>query len=462
MTSIDVFPLLPGERPTTVADAIAGSSAEFVVWLAEGDSLGDLAPVAELIAASPEADVVYADEWSGPGRHRTHLRRPDFSPERLRNQFYFGRAVFYRREFLQRIGGISTSHPGAEDYELALRASRTARSVLHLPVALYEPLAGTTAPLDDVAVESTRRALQEHLDETGGGRVVTVGRDGVHDTRRPVIGTPLVSVVIPTRGGYDAHAGGTGSYLLNAIESIVERSTYTNLEFVIVVDGVAEPSVLNELERLLGDRLVLVPWRKPFNFSEKINAGVVRARGEFVLILNDDVRVLTPDWIESLLALAQLPGAGMSGAMLYYEDDSIQHAGHAYYEGDASHIGLDTPRGDPGPLSGYRVEREVSGVTAACAMMPTAVFHEVGGLSNLLPGNFNDVDLCMKVTWLGHDIYWTPHAELYHYESKTRDASVHEFEVFMAWTRWGFRMNDHRYWPYPHSRTPTPAPNSAW
>jgi O-antigen biosynthesis protein len=454
-----VFTIAPGERAVAVAEVVARSTAEFVAWLPDGGKLADLAPINQLITANPDADVIYADEWSGRGRHRTHVRRPDFSPERLRNQFFFGRPVFYRRDFLANIGGISSSHVGAEDYELALRASRTARSIVHASVPIYEPGVTDTAALDEVAQESTRRALQEHLDLTGGGRVVEVGADGVHDTRRLVVGEPLVSVVIPSRGIFDSQAGGAASYLLNAIHSIIELSSYSNLEFVIVIDDVAEQSILDELAKMLGDRLRLVMWRKPFNFSEKINTGVIHAHGEYVLILNDDVRVLTPDWIESLLALAQRPGAGMSGAMLYYEDDSIQHAGHAYYEGDVSHIGLDVPRGQSGPLSGYRVEREVSGVTAACAMMPVDVFHEAGGMSNLLPGNFNDVDLCMKVTWLGYDVYWTPHAELYHFESKTRDASVHGFEVYLLWSRWAFRLDDHRYWPYAHSRTPTPAVN---
>lgn len=434
--------------------AVRASRADFVGWLPARGELDSIAGLVELIDADPETDMVYADEAVRGGRRRVHEARPDFSPERLRNQDYLGRAVFYRREFLESIGGISLEHPGAEGYELALRASRSARVVAHLRSPLY--VGPPRAPLDDVGIESTRRALEHHMAATGGGRVLRVGADGVHDTRREVVGEPLVSIVIPTRGTYERAASGT-SYLLGGIRSIIELSTYSNLEFVIVIDDVAEPGVVIELESLLGDRLSMVPWSRPFNFSEKINAGVVRARGEYVLILNDDIQVLTPDWIEALLALAQLPGAGMSGAMLYYEDDTIQHAGHHYYGGDASHIGLDMPRGDPGPLNGYRVEREVSGVTAACAMMPRSVYFEVGGMSTLLPGNFNDVDICMKVTWTGHRIYWTPHAELYHFESKTRDASVRSFEVHVAWGRWGFRMHDSQYWPYPQTRTPAPA-----
>jgi GT2 family glycosyltransferase len=134
--------------------------------------------------------------------------------------------------------------------------------------------------------------------------------------------------------------------------------------------------------------------------------------------------------------------------MLYYDDDTIQHAGHAYWLGDASHIGLDRKRGESGPGEGFRVERRVAGVTAACALLPAAVYFEVGGLASDLPGAFNDVDLCLKVTWSGYDIFWTPHAELYHFESKTRDASVRRFEVETHWSRWAFRMHQPEFWPY--------------
>jgi GT2 family glycosyltransferase len=132
--------------------------------------------------------------------------------------------------------------------------------------------------------------------------------------------------------------------------------------------------------------------------------------------------------------------------MLYYEDDTIQHAGHAYYQGSPTHIGLGLPRGSKGPNSSFLVDRKVSGVTAACALMPRHVFMEAGGFSALLPGNFNDVDLCLKVGSLGNDIYWTPNAELYHYESKTRDAHVHYYELDVIEQRWGLKLDDSRFW----------------
>jgi hypothetical protein len=430
------------------------SSGRFICVLRANGVLapGSLDIFAASVDEHPDAAVFYTDEMESSRRQRSAvIMKPIFSPERLRCQFYFGDLVFYRRELFIAIGGVDSGLPGAELYDLALRATRAAVGVEHLdrPLFMRE---GPHAELGEAALESTRVALTSHLAATGGGEVRAVNADGVHDTRRLVVGEPLISIVIPTRGVFSQVDGERRCFVIDAVRSIVDRSTYRNFELVLVVDAVAEDNVIAELEAIAGTRLHLVPWNKPFNFSQKVNLGVLHSRGEFVLLLNDDVDVISPDWLESLLALAQRPGAGMVGGMLYYADDTIQHAGHAYYKGDASHIGLDVPRGDRGPLDGYLVEREIGGVTAACAMMPMSVFHTVGGLSNLLPGNFNDVDLCMKVTWLGYEIYWTPHAELYHFESKTRDASVHAFEVDVAWGRGGFRMDDRRYWPYPLSR----------
>ncbi|QAY74591.1 glycosyltransferase [Agromyces protaetiae] len=447
--------------------APGGSVAEAVNAATTGGDIDAVAVVTapgEFVRLELERALVLVSSEGGPvavygdtfvGHDGVLLQRPQPDPERLRCQYYFGPVVVWSARALAGIGGFRTDVPGAEAHEAALRAGRERLEIVNLRGGLFRT--GSDAILlDDVALESVRRVLEEDLAATGGGVVLEVSADGVHRTRRLVVGEPLVSIVIPTRGIWSGTRDGKPhGFVVEAVRSIVERSTYRNFELVIVIDHVAEPAVVDELRALAGDRLVLVDWNAPFNFSSKVNLGAVHARGEYLLLLNDDVEVISPDWLEAMLSLAQLDGAGMVGAMLYYEDDTIQHAGHAYYNGDASHIGLDVPRGEAGPLGGFRVEREVAGVTAACALMPTAVYHEVGGLSDLLPGAFNDVDLCMKTTWLGHRIYWTPRAELYHFESRTRDASVRAFEVEVAWGRWGFRMHQPEFWPYPLDRQPS-------
>jgi GT2 family glycosyltransferase len=429
---------------------IAATTADFVLIAAAEGHLQD-ADVVLLEKSIPEdADVVYGDERPDDRTSIVRLTRPGPSPERLRNQFYWGNGVFYRRELLERLGGVRTGIPGAELYDLALRATRSGARVHHFdfPVfGLADLTAGPGAISGPEALESTRRVLEEHLAATGGGTVDEVRESGIHSTHRPVVGEPLVSIVIPTRGGTGHVHGRDVVLVVEAVRGIVEKSTYSNYELVIVIDDVADSAVVADLREIGGDRLRLVWWDKPFNFSAKMNFGVYHSRGEYVLFLNDDTELISPSWIERMLSLCQLPGAGMAGAMLYFDDDTIQHAGHLYDRG-AGHIGTDAERGSPGPLGSFLLEREVSGVTAACSIMAKSVFEQIGGFSLLLPGNFNDVDLCMKVTRLGLDIYWTPDAELYHYESKTRISRVTRYEVETAWARWEWRLYDPTYWPY--------------
>ncbi|WP_448809347.1 glycosyltransferase family 2 protein [Agromyces bauzanensis] len=420
-----------------------------------GLRLEGLVAATRALGASDAAAGLYSDTRVRDGGYEDGiLRRPVLSPERLRCQYYLGPAVIYRREHLVATPLVEVATVYGYLYDAALRATLAKLEILHQTVPLVEQRGDREPLLGSSELDDVRELLLSYLGRSGGGEVRAVGADGVHDTRRRVVDEPLVSIVIPTRAVHVPTSTGPRCFVIDAVRDIVEHSTYTSLEFVIVADSVAEVEVIERLREIVGERLRLVSWDKPFNFSDKVNLGVVHARGEYVLILNDDVAVLTPGWIESMLALAQLPRAGMAGAMLYYEDDTIQHAGHAYFDDEASHIGLDRRRGDSGPLDGYRVEREVAGVTAACALMPRAVFFEAGGFTGLLPGNFNDVDLCMKVTYLGYDIYWTPHAELYHFESKTRNPTVHSFEVAVNWGRWGHRMHDPKYWPYPLDRQP--------
>lgn len=430
-----------------IADGIARSTGDLVTVLSP-DSALDPAVAAVLEAAFTDGvDAVYSDERIDG----SVFSKPAFSPERLRSQSYTGSLTVYRRALLDRVGGVREEVEGAELYDLALRALTAATAVGHIAEVLVSrtsrPVAADWGIADEVAIDSTRRVLEEHLAATGGGSVVAVGPDGVHETRRAVHGTPLVSIVIPTRGSSAEVRGVDRCMVVEAVRGIVDRSTYTNVEFVIVIDDVAPAAVREELAAIAGDRLRFVEWDQPFSFSGKMNLGVLHARGEFVLLLNDDVELITESWIEPMLALAQRPRAGMVGSMLYFDDDTIQHAGHAYYRLDVTHIGLHSERGAAGPFGGFLVEREVAGVTAACALMRRELFIEAGGFSTLLPGNFNDVDLCMKVQTLGYQSYWTPAAELYHFESKSRDPRVARSEIDTLFGRWERLIWESPFWP---------------
>ncbi len=238
------------------------------------------------------------------------LRRPLPDLERLRCQYYYVLSSSGRRARSPASVVSEPMSPGAELHEVALRAGREQLVIENVRGGLFHT--GSDAiTLDAVALESARRILEEHLATTGGGEVVEVSADGIHRTRRLVVGEPLVSIVIPTRGIWSgARDGQRHSFVVEAVRSVVERSTYRNFELVIVIDHVAEPAVMEELRALGGDRLKLVDWNEPFNFSAKVNLGAVHARGEYILLLNDDVEVISEDWIEAMLSLAQLDGAG--------------------------------------------------------------------------------------------------------------------------------------------------------
>lgn len=440
--------LIPITSPLTAksaAEAVSRATGQFISFVDASDRLEPKIIASFLTqTASMSPDMIYTDELSGSRM----VLKPVYSPERHRSQPYLGSLVVYRRDFLEAIGGVSAHYIGAELFELALRGARSAGRI--------ERIAEVGISTDRLrpayaSFPSAQRALQEHLALTGGGSIESMGENLAH-SRRPIYGNPLVSIVIPTRGDSAVVRGAERCMVVEAIRSIELTATYKHLEYVVIADKETPEETLRDIRDLLGNRLRLISWNAPFSFSGKMNLGVVHSTGDFVLMLNDDVEVISPDFIESMMALAQLPRAGIVGAMLYFEDDTIQHAGHAYYRSDVTHIGLHSERGAEGPSSGFLVEREADGVTAACALMPRAVFFEAGGFTTLLPGNFNDVDLCMKIKMLGYQAYWTPHAELYHFESKSRDPRVAAYEIERAWGRWEDRFWNSDYWPEdPHT-----------
>jgi GT2 family glycosyltransferase len=224
------------------------------------------------------------------------------------------------------------------------------------------------------------------------------------------------------------------------VTSIIEKSTFRDFEIVVVHDAGAEPAVLTALKKIAGTSLRLVRFDGPFNFSRKMNLGVVQARGNFILSMNDDVEVISADWLEQLRETIEPADVAMVGAMLYFANDTIQHAGHAHRGGLPTHVGIGEPRGSSGPDGDYLDVRERVGVTAACALIRRDAFEDVGGFCELLPGNYNDVDLSLKLRSRGYRILWTPRAELYHFESVSRSPEISGYEIDFLHNRWGSHL----------------------
>jgi O-antigen biosynthesis protein len=433
-------------------DAIAMAKGEFLVLLDNDDVLEPraLGIVNHRLEMDGEdnIDYVYSDEdkIGEDGNPTQPFLKPDWSPERFRSHMYCCHLSVLRRELVDEVGRFRPGFDGSQDYDLVLRVTEKARRIEHIAEILYHwrMSPSSTAASSDAkpyAREAGLRAVQAHCDRTNiDAEVLPLAIPGTHRVKRRVQATPLVSIVIPT-GGTASRVWGVPLVLVeNAVRSIVEKSTYTNLEFVVVADRTMKHETELRLHQMLGDRLKLVWYEQEFNFSRKCNLGAAHAMGDYILLLNDDVEVESPDWIETMLGLAQESDVGMVGAKLLFSDGTLQHAGHVYKNSCPFHMFIKHPADDPGPNGMLLVERECSGVTAACAMIRKAVWNEVGGLCESLPNNFNDVDLSLKIRHLDYRIIWTPHAVLYHFESLSRDNTVTPRELNFIQARWDLEL----------------------
>lgn len=444
-------------RATSVG--LAAAKGEFVALLDHDDLLTPDAVefIRRTASDHPLVDVMYSNEYrvDESGENAYRFLKPDYSPERLRAQMYFGHIVVYSARVLERIGGIREGFDGSQDYDLALRACEVAREVRHITRSLYKwrihQNSVSHAKNNQYVFDAAIRALTEHLQRMKiDGTVTQSYAEGVYRIHRVLHGAPLVSIVIPTRGSSGDVRGRWRNFLTEAVRSIVQRSTYQNFELVVVWDTVTPKVVLDELRMIAGDRLRLIEYEGEFNFSAKINRGACAATGDYLLLLNDDVELIDPDWLEVMLAHFERSDVGMVGSLLYFEDGTVQHAGHLYEGGNAGHIAIGEASTWIGVAREIHVEREVSGVTAACALVRRELFFEVGGMSTTLPVNYNDVDLCLKIRQSGKRIIVTPYARLYHFESKSRKAGVHAHEWTELNDRWGREMIRDSFEPYPH------------
>lgn len=441
-------------------DGVAAATGEFIALLDHDDLLvpDALAQVVAAIDRHEDVDYVYTDEDKVGEDGTTYgaFRKPDWSPERLRGQMYTSHLSVLRTSLVREVGGFREGFDGSQDHDLVLRVTEQARRIVHVPEVLYHwrAVEGSTAvdiEAKPYAETAGIRAVQEHLDRVGIDAVAGPGAEpGRYTVQRRLDPATRVSVVIPTMGQSSLVRGQRRVLVVEAVRSLLARTDHEGVEVVVVHDTPTPAGVLDELRELAGDRLVLVPFDLPFNFSEKINVGVCHSTGDRVVFLNDDIEAISQGWLEQLVAPLDEPDVGLTGAKLYFSDQTVQHAGHAYYNAGYHHPFKFWTREEVGPFGELVVNREVTGVTAACAAMRRDTFFEIGGFSEALPGNFNDVDLCYKVQAAGLRTLFIATSELYHYESRTREARVQEWERLAVVARWGVPDED-RYTPRAHA-----------
>jgi GT2 family glycosyltransferase len=430
-------------------DALAMAGGEFLAMLDHDDELHPdaLALVHEALLGAPEADYVYTDEDKIDlgGHHSGPFFKPDWSPERMRTQMYSCHLSVFRRSLVEEVGGFDPEFEGSQDWDMVLKVTERARAVLHVPRVLYHwrmietSAAGGGEAAKPWAFEAGERAVQAHCERTG--LQARVERDeanaGVYHLRPDLRDQPLVSIVIPTRGQVrDIHFQ-QEVLVSHCVRSIIEKSTYENYELVVVADHGTPRNVIEDLHEIAGERLTVVDYDRPFNFSSKINVGAVRSEGEHLLLLNDDIEVATPNWLERMVMYSSMPEVGAVGGRLLWEDGRLQHVVVRFEGGLPGHL----YRGFAGDFKGYgndaRVAQNCLAVTGACLMTRRELFEQVGGLSGLLPINYNDIDYCLKMRSSGKRVVYDPDLVMYHFESSSRTTDVADWEKDMIRDRWG-------------------------
>lgn len=435
-------------------DGLAAASGTFVALLDHDDLLtpSALELMADAIAEHSDVDYLYSDEDKiGPNGNRFDpFFKPDWSPERLRHQMYTCHLSVLRSSLVRDVGGFHEGFDGSQDHDLVLRVSERARRVVHIPEVLYHwrAVPGSAALVDDAkpeAWEAGRRAVQAHLDRLAIAATVDLGpHRGWYRVRRSVDPATPVSLIIPTRGSSGMAWGERRCFVVEAVRSALDNTGLTNVEVVVVYDEDATPrATLDTLAALCGERYVPVPFVGGFNFSQKCNLGFLASAGDVIVLLNDDIEVLSEGWLEELIGpVVQERDVGMTGGRLHFSDMRLQHAGHWYSDGEWTHAFLGAVMDKGVGFGALFINREVSGATAACAAIRREVFEEVGGLNEELPNNFNDIDLSMKIAAAGYRILWMTHSVLFHFESSSRQRDVHQWEVDKIVGRWGFPDRD--------------------
>jgi O-antigen biosynthesis protein len=424
-------------------EALALATGEFVVLVDHDDRVEPdaLARVDDALRADPRVDYLYTDEdkVADDGSVYDVFHKPDWSPERLRAQNYCTHLSVLRRSLVTRVGGFREGFDGSQDHDLILRVTEKARRVHHVPWVLYHWCVNPRSAASDpdakpYAREAGRRAVAEHLERVGIVATVeheaTPGHFRVH--RALPVPAPRVSVVIPTAGTSRPVWGVTRPLVLGAVQSLLAVTDYPDLEVVVVIDRATPPCVVSGLERL---DVTLVTAHGLFNYARWCNQGVAASSGEHVVLLNDDVLIEQPDWLEVMVGFFAEPDVGVVGARLLYADGTLQHGGILLNE-QPLHMFHGFAGDDPGPFGLLQLDREVSAVTGACFATPRALWDELGGLPEEFAVAFNDLDYCLRVRRLGSRVIWTAHATLYHFESQTRRPDAAQHEIDLLYARW--------------------------
>jgi len=437
--------------------ALELASGPWVALVDHDDLLAEhaLFCVAEAIFAHPQVQLIYSDEdkVDGQGRRSEPYFKPRWNWELIRAQNYVSHLGVYRAELVRSVGGFRLGLEGAQDHDLVLRCAERldpARQILHIPRVLYHwrVHAGSTADSLEAkpyARQAGIRALDEHFARMGIQARAEATPVGYRTRYALPEEPPLVSIIIPTRNALQL--------VRQCIRSIETLTLYPNYEILLVDNGSDDSEALAYFRTLHEQdrRVHVLRDDSPFNYAALNNMAVGQAGGNVVVLLNNDIEVISPEWLGELVALALQPGVGAVGARLWYPNKTLQHGGVILgIGGVAGHAHKYLPEGGKGYFMRAVVAQDLSAVTAACLVIRKSTYLQVGGLdAQNLKVAFNDIDFCLRVREAGYRNVWTPYAELFHHESATRGDDMtpekkqrFATEVRYMLKRWGEQLND--------------------
>lgn len=405
------------------------ATGEFIALFDHDDLLHPCALYENMkVICEENADYLYTDEVTFYGDSIDNMAtmhfKPDFSPDNLLANNYICHFSVFDRKLLEQTELFRSAYDGSQDHDMILRLTGVAKNVKHIPKVLYywRSHAGSVADNIDAktyAIDAAKRAVRDYCKVNG------IPVQSVESTRAfptifrlsyEITGNPLVSIVIPNKNHKED--------LEKCIESIRMKSTYTNYEIIVVENNSTEESIFayyKELEQQ--ENIRVITYQGEFNYSKINNMGVRETKGEYLILLNNDIKIISPNWIEELLMHAQRVEVGAVGAKLFYPDNTIQHAGIVLGLGahrSAGHTHYGMPKENLGYMGRLCYTQNVTALTGACLMVKKSIYEEVGGLDENFRVALNDVDFCLKLRQKGYLNIFTPFAEAFHFESKSR------------------------------------------
>ena len=411
--------------------AVEKSVGEYLVFLDHDDTISPnaLYEIVKVLNKNRQIDYIYSDEdkLSKQGRREDPFFKPDFSYDMLLSCMYLTHIRVIKKSTFLKLKGLDSEYDGAQDWDFALRLYEKKGLFYHIPKILYhwrktdQSTANDSSGAKSYAYKRQKELLETHLYRQQIKAVVKEGYwQGSYKIEREIKGTPLVSIIIPFKDQVD--------YLKECIDSIKAKSTYKNYKIILVNNQSSKKNTLEYMETLKNRKdIEILHYDRVFNYSSINNFAVKKTESDFIIFLNSDTKIITPQWIEEMLSIAQRKDVGAVGGLLLYNDNTVQHAGIILGLGGVaahSHRGFDSMSNGHGGL--LTLTRDVSAITAACLMIERAKFLRVKGFDVNLKIAYNDVDLCLKLGKIGLKSIYTPYMKIYHYETKTREKTVGE------------------------------------